>query len=47
MGKKYLVALIKISKEENYQKDLMAGNIYANSIDFLRCVSNDINEVVF
>lgn len=46
MGK-YLVALLKIFRKEEYRKDFLDGNIYANSIDFLRIVSNDINEVVF
>lgn len=45
--KKYLVALVKIFKEEKYRDDFIKGNIYANSCDFLRFVSNDINEVVF
>ena len=44
---KYLVALLKIFRKEEYRKDFLNGNIYANSIDFLRIVSNDINEVVF
>ena len=46
MGK-YLVALLKIFRKEEYRKDFLNGNIYANSIDFLRIVSNDINEVIF
>lgn len=46
MGK-YLVALLKIFRKEEYRKDFLNGNIYVNSIDFLRIVSNDINEVIF
>ncbi len=44
---KYLVALLKIFRKEEYRKDFLNGNIYANSVDFLRVVSNDINEVIF
>ena len=44
---KFLVALIKCCRERRFRDDVLNGNIYANSIDYLRFVSNDINEAVF
>ena len=45
--RKYLVALLKFFRKEEYRKDFLNGNIYANSVDFLRVISNDINEVIY
>ena len=43
---KYMVCLLKFFREEKYLNDFANGNIYANSLDYLRFVSNDPSELI-